>query len=364
VTVFDPEVVYPKPALPLAELPPDLLDYFKTVFTEDRREAFPAMLLDEQLWVRRRGPAVAVLQPSRTIHGQVTATVIFETQGRIVVAALQHGKLRVLHHDGQAYLREDGTQVATGHYNPQLRYRLQGKKTLLAQGNQLVVIDGQTTRHGVDRFGNLPILDATEHSYYWVEGGRLLRSDALVDQRPIGEVLPNRTLMWAGPNFGLGFWYAGELQQGFVFDARRPGLNSTLKLDRLPGQLLGATAVFDADRAWLLVQYQEGGKTYHRATAVNQLGQVLAQYEIEEPSEDHWLRSIHGHAAIGGRLFCATDDGVVAVQVKAGQFITRQFPDTAPFVNSNSKLLALVEDKQIALLVVGERQIVRLAISQ
>ncbi len=362
ITVFNPEVVYPKPALPLSELPTDLREYFQEVFEHDKREAFPLNLLDYRLW-SHPGVRVVVLQPAKSVHGTVTATVVFETSGRIVMADMQGGKLRVLHHHDGAYLREDGAQVIKGAYDPHMRYRLNRDKTLFAKASQLIVMDGQPTQHHVDSFGGLPMFDATDHGYYWLDGGVLKRSDQLVGQRPIGDVLPGRSLMWAGDIFGFGLWYAGELQQAYVFDARSAGINSTVQIDRIPGQLINAKAVFGGNQAWFLVEYQDQGRTHHRCVVVNKTGQVLAEVTVSDPQPDHWLYNIHGHAALDRFMFCATDEGVVAVRIENGNFVTTLFPDTAPFVDSESRLLAFTDAKQVALMVVSDQQVVRLSIN-
>lgn len=365
VTVFNKEVAYPKPAVPYIELPPTVLDYLKETFSRDMREPFPLSLLDEGLWSGRKVQVVAVLQPPATVQGKVTATVAFETEGRIVMAAIQNGKLLVLHHKDHAYLREDGSKVVEGAYDADLRYRLQGKTTLLAKRGQLMAITGdERAAHSVDGFSGLPMLDANAQYYYWLEGGSLKRSDALVGQRTVGDVLPGRTLLWVGDSFGLGLWYAGELQQAFVFDARSAGINSTVQIDRIPGQLINATTVFGGNLAWFLVEYQDNGQSHRRCTVVNSQGQVVSQVTITEPGEDHWLHTIHGHAAVDNMLFAATDQGIVSVRVESGSLATTIFEDTAALVTSASRLLAFVENKQIALMAVTDRQVVRLSINQ
>lgn len=365
VTVFDPEVVYPKPAVPYTELPGPVLDFLQETFRHDLRQPFPIALLDEGLWSGKTVKIITVLQPATTVNGTVTTTVLFKTEGRIVMAAVQSGKLRVLHHQDNAYLREDKSKVVDGAYDPHLRWRIQGRTTLLAKGNRLIAsTNGQRTTHVIDSFGNLPMLDANSEHYYWLEGGILKRSDVRVGQRTVGDVLIGRSLMWAGETFGLGLWYAGELQQGFVFNAEGTGINSSLQLERIPGQLLNATTVFSDDLAWLLVEYQEKGHSHHRCTVINKKGEVQAQVTATDPDEDHWLHNIHGNAAVGNILFSATDQGVVGVRLERNGLATTLFEDTAPFVSSASNLLVQTEKKQIAILVVGDKQVVKLSISQ
>ena len=52
ITVFHPEVQYPKPAIPYRVLPDDLLHHLHLVFERDHRGVFPRGLLDELVWTR------------------------------------------------------------------------------------------------------------------------------------------------------------------------------------------------------------------------------------------------------------------------------------------------------------------------
>jgi hypothetical protein len=71
VSVFDPEVVYPKAAIPWDVLPADLVDHFRAVFVHGRRGAFPATLLDRLRVRSRSAPAPA---PATIVRGRVRAT--------------------------------------------------------------------------------------------------------------------------------------------------------------------------------------------------------------------------------------------------------------------------------------------------
>jgi hypothetical protein len=71
LSVFDPEVVYPKAALPWDVLPGELVDHFREVFVHGRRGPFPASLLDRISVVRPSAPA-----PAAVVRGRVRATPI------------------------------------------------------------------------------------------------------------------------------------------------------------------------------------------------------------------------------------------------------------------------------------------------
>lgn len=50
ITIFHPDVHYPKPAIPYWVLPDELLHHFQQVFEQDRRGVFPKSLLDNLRW--------------------------------------------------------------------------------------------------------------------------------------------------------------------------------------------------------------------------------------------------------------------------------------------------------------------------
>lgn len=71
ISVFDPEVVYPKAAIPWDVLPGELVDQFRSIFVSGRRGVFPAVLLD-RLRVRSRSAPPVV--PATIVRGRVRAT--------------------------------------------------------------------------------------------------------------------------------------------------------------------------------------------------------------------------------------------------------------------------------------------------
>ena len=52
ITIFNPEVKYPKPAIPYRVLADNLLQYFHQCFTQDKRSIFPETLLNNLQWYR------------------------------------------------------------------------------------------------------------------------------------------------------------------------------------------------------------------------------------------------------------------------------------------------------------------------
>lgn len=366
ITVFHPEVLYPKPAAPCAVLPDDLLQHLHLVFEKDARGAFPRRLLDELAWTRcpacATGHARAVcpfcvttapaaLKEITTVRGAVTASRVFATRGVILAATLEDGQLRYLVHEGQEYRREDDRVVLRGPLDLLSCFALRGEATFIARGPRVVtLVQGAVTdRLLVDCVGTRPVFASSARHRYWVQGGRLLRSEdrstvassvAMSSVFPIGEVLAGQTRIWVGDSFGFGFYRAGNLSVAFVFDAERPGLKDTVKLPFLGGQLVDATCVVGDSLAWVLLAAHQGGRTRHQCVVVSREGEVIATAE-GDADDGSWLGTLRGKCAVSSFLLAATDTGLVRVETRNGSLVeTRQFPDTEPFVTRASGLFA------------------------
>ncbi len=377
LTVFDPEVKYPKPARPYNILPDDLLNYFNQVFVKDKRGT-PALSLIENLRfttctkcgaVHARGqcPTCVGVTPVmlKEVHlGNAKGTKLFETGGRILYAAMQQGSLRYLYHEQDAYRREGGRVVVKAKLDPNMRFRIQGGNTLIAQGTQCLIFPFESStplRLAVDTYGMLPLIDANADSFFFAEGGGLYRSSEHgLDMRDkIGDVLSNQTLFWVGDTLGFGFYRAAELSNFFMFRPKHLGLNDSVALPPIRGQLVDSTAVFGSDRVWFFTTTQEGSKAINRCHCVNAQGKLLGSAEAA-PGDGSWLGVIRGSVAASDFLLVPTDDGVVRVALSGNSLdVAKTFPDTHRFVDSNSLLFL---DKQ-GLVVKGNREIWRLVIT-
>ncbi|KKU07463.1 MAG: hypothetical protein UX09_C0029G0002 [Candidatus Uhrbacteria bacterium GW2011_GWE2_45_35] len=354
ITIFHPEVRYPKPAIHFRTLSDELLDYFERTFVKDQRGEFPDQLLTSLTWKKcdrcgleharqtcpicQQTPEAAVTQVM-TVRGRVTATRVFTTRGSIIRANVWNDKLHVLHHEDGALRRENGEKILDGPFDPSLRYRLLPKATALGKDGQIVILKNGAVEHlCADNWGSMPIFDTNENGVFWIDQGRLQRQDEWAPMA-IGEVLANQSIFWVGNAFGLGFYRAGGLTVGFVFSTLSRGLNDTVKLPAIRGQLIDASCVFSDNLAWLTTKAQEKGKTVTRLTVVNSLGRVEASLETEGNSEP-WLSSTRGAGAVGSQLFVPTDDGIVRVEiVNHSLAATRVFPDTENFVDASTRIL-------------------------
>ncbi len=369
ITVFHPDVRYPKPAVPADRLPDDLLERFRQVFAEDKRGEFPVKLLEDLRWTkctkcgtehaRRVCPECAqgVRLPVVTVRGRVTARYLFRTEGVILFATIQNDALRWLYHEGDQFKREDGSVILHGGLDPHMRYRIHGKQTLLGKDAAVVTLqNGQPPQQlQVDRFGLLPIFDSNDRFRYWIEGGRLQR-DGQFGSEFIGDVLAGQTLFWVGDKFGFGFYRAGNLSVAFVFDAERRGINDTVKFPSMRGQVVDATCRFGKDRCWFFVSTRESGRTINRCLVVRSNGDIEATAEAVD-GDGSWLGTLRGKCAAGNFLLAATDEGLVRVEPDAGQIVeTKRFPDAEPFMDTACHLfpgkegLYVVSQNEIRLL--------------
>lgn len=377
ITVFHPDVRYPKPAIPYGFLSDELLQHFHLVFEKDERGEFPGKLLESVRWAvckncgtehaRSVCPNCALVSPlavkeTTIIRGRITATRLFQTRtGVILHAAIQGGKLLWLYHENDAFRREDGSRVLSGLLDPQMRFRIQGRSTIFAKQNQMVILapNEEPEKQSIDSFGLLPVFDTNSQYKYWLEGGRLLRNDQF-GPKQIGDVLSGQTLFWVGETFGFGFYRAGTLSVGFVFDAERTGINDSVELMPIRGQMVDSSCVFAKDHAWFFVSSRDGGKVTNQCMVIRPDGKVEARVSADE-SEDNWLSRIRGNSAAGNFLLVATDEGIVRVEPDNDQLVvTKKFPDTEPFVDSQTSLFASAS----GLYAVRQREINQLTIRQ
>ncbi|MEK9173440.1 MAG: hypothetical protein AAB594_02630 [Patescibacteria group bacterium] len=375
ITVFHSEVIYPKPAIPYRVLPDDILDRFHRIFEKDERGIFPIALIENMRWTKCGGcgiehardlcPECQKVAPGairQTIvkRGKVTATRIFRTNGRILYASVQNGNLKWLYHDVDGFKRENSSLVITGNLDPQIRFRISDKKTLLGKNGSLAVLEAgmDPKQIMVESFQNLPIFDANADHLYWAAEGQLKKSGALGDEY-VGDVLSNQTLFWVGSKFGFGFYRAGNMNVAFVFDAEHRGINDNVKITRLRGQLVDSTCVFGDSRAWFFVATRESGKTINHCFVIARTGEVEAVADAED-GDGSWLGTIRGKATTGSMLFAPTDEGIIRLQIENSQIKeAARFPDTEPFVDSGSQLFVtksgiyVVDRNEITQLTIG-----------
>ncbi len=355
ITVFHPDVRYPKPATPYQNLPDDLLDYFERTFVKDERGEFPLLLLSNWRWTKcttcgtehgrstcpNCGKTGLVVKQKMVARGQVVATMVFQTNGTIIQVVTAGGRPLWLYNENQIFKREDNSTVIAGDLDPHLRMRISGNQTVVGKNAQAaILVNGKVTdRIATDTYGNVAVFDTNSQHHYWITDGRLYRN-GVVGPEYIGDTLTNQTMFWVGEKFGLGFYRAGQMQVGFVFNTEQRGINDRIILAPMRGQLIDAAATFCDHKVYLFTATQENGRTINRCQLVTDTGVVEAMAETTA-GDGSWLSQIHGHCAMSNCLLSPTDNGVVKLETQNGTLVvTKEFPDTEPFVDSQSKLLA------------------------
>jgi len=373
ITIFDPEVMYPKPAVHYKILPDDMLHYLHGVFVTDQRGLFPKNILENMRWTkctvcgmehaRSQCPeclqvAPAAIKQTVVVRGNVVSTLVFKTDGQILFAAYQEKKLKWLHYEKEEFKREDGSVVLEGKLDPRVRYRLQGNKTLLGKNGQVVILKqgAPAERIATDSYGILPVFDANENNRFFIQNEQLVR-DGRYGNEYIGGILANQTLFWVGAHFGFGLYRAGNLNVAFVFDADRSGINDNVKLPKLRGQLLDSTCFFTEKRCWFMASLKDQGKIINHCVVILRTGEIEASCEYTLDDENDWLSVLRGKCVAGNFLLAATDEGIVKVEVIGNKIAkTKTFPDTEPFVDTSCHLflsqegLYVVSQKEIKLL--------------
>ena len=371
ITVFDKEVKYPKPAIHFSVLSDELLQQFHRIFKEDVRGQFPENLL-QMRWTtcsgcgtvhaRRTCPGCAQYSPTavtETVRGNVTCNREFQTSGMILFSTMQGSRLRYIYYENGEFKREDGVSFMKGSPRPTMRFRIQSRATLIGEKGQFVsLLPGSKEKYAVDSVASIPMFEANEKRLYWIEDGRLLKSDSL-GSKYIGNVLTDQTIFWVGDQFGFGCYRAGSIKVGFVFGAETGGINDSVRLPLISGQLIDATCYFAGNWTWFIVSTREKGKTINKCMIIKSNGDVCESAEAEE-GDGSWLGSTRGKCAAGKFLLAATDNGIVRVEPDGGTLtVVKEFPDTEPFVDSGCHLFA----GKSGLYVVSRREIKSLKIS-
>jgi len=374
ITVMHPEVIYPKPAVPLASLPDDLLAHFDGVFAGDARAPFPARLLDELRWTRclscgrehARSSCPVCLAGGRAaratvvVRGAVTAEVVAEAPGIIVDARLGDSGPAWIAWNGAALVDHRGLSLAGAR-------PASGRRVLVDHGGALVAEAGRARVHAasgagepisVDSCAGEPCVATNGRHRYWVRAGRLYRNGVLGDVG-IGDVLAGQTRIWVGDDLGFGCYRAGTLAVGFVFDPERGGLRDDVALPRPRGVTLDVACALAADRVWLTVFEQAGPRMLVACYLFDRAGRLLASWE-EPLDERSPLAGAAGACAVGSMLLVPTDDGVVRLEADGAALrVSKRFSDTEPFVDRACRLLA----GPAGLFVVNGRRITRLTLS-
>ena len=202
ITIFHPDVRYPKPAIPCKVLSDDLLQYFHNCFEKDWRGVFPQNLLASMRWTKcnqcgiehlrtncpicRPSPLAPLPLGEGNKMGKTSCKVlqIFQTEGIILQFALQNNSLNYLYHANHEFKREDNTVLLSGELDANIQFAIFGKSTIVTkQGKALTLNQGQPPQAIAAE-----LIRANSFSRYWIDQGQLLR-DGKLGNEYIGDIL-------------------------------------------------------------------------------------------------------------------------------------------------------------------------------
>jgi H/ACA ribonucleoprotein complex subunit 3 len=154
----------------------------------------------------------------------------------------------------------------------------------------------------------------------------------------LGQLIAARSQFWMGPEFGFGFYVAGQWRQPFIVESRGSLLNEAITITLPPGHLLDMKVAFAADRFWLLFETRRQGRPIRHLHSIGRRGDVLATRDTESESSE-WLWEVGEICAAGNFLFATSDRGIWRIEANGLEIArTREFPATVPFVTSECSI--------------------------
>lgn len=366
LTVFNSEVRYPKAAIPFRVLPDDMLDYFQKVFEKDRRGKFPRNLLENLRWTKCSicgelharavcpycaHQAPAAVKEVIAINRKCSSTRVFATKGRIIFAKMESGKIKFVWEENGTVRRENGEKVMADNPDNFTHFSIMGSKTIVGRKNRFVIIEREKVlgQWETGMLGNWPVIESAEADYFHIKGEYLFRNGNKI----VGNVLENQTWIKVGTKFGFGFYRIGLKTVYFVFNPERTGINDSVTLPKIEGQLIDAECVFSDRYALFLVSTKENGKIWNAMHLIDENGKIKGSAK-EEAENSRMLSRIRNKTLGGDKVLTASDEGLILVAAENGKLEQeRIFSDTEPFVDEESRIFAAAE----GIYVVSEKEV-------
>ncbi len=377
ISVFEDDVIYPKKARNYQYLPDDLLEFFNKTFVKKERGLFPFKLLNDlrfttctkcgTVHARVMCPECFGVQKKAiiaTIRGSVEALKIFSTTGKILRVGHNGKNLIYLYHEGDSYIREDKTVVERGPEVEKIRYRITNRETIFGKDNQIDVFSKNLSKekYAIDSPNGLPSVATNSKNIFFTEGGSLYRIDQILGSSSktyIGSVLKDSTHIWAGERIGFGFYRREEIQRFFIFKTEGIGINDNILIPKINGKIIDINCEFSGEYIWFFISTVEGSLRINHAYILDTKGEILAEAQALS-GDGSWLGRIRGALAVVNSLYVATEEGIVRVAQEQNTIqIKKEFPDTAPFVDSASELYP----GKGGIIVVSKKEIWQLTIS-
>jgi H/ACA ribonucleoprotein complex subunit 3 len=342
LTIFDPEVQYPKPAIPYQVLKAETTDYFKQIFQHDHRDKFPLQLLEiswqkcNQCGIEHQLDHCPICQktivsiPTLIQSNNLVVTQLFKTSGVILKAQIINNKLAYLYHDRDCFRREDHQELCKGQLSPSLSYAIYQRATVIGFYDQVLFLSSSTppTQVFTRKFA------CNSEHYYWLNQNQLFRGYGL-NSLLIGEVIGESAKFWVGEYFGFGFYLVGEILVSFTFSTERSGIKDSIKLPLWRGELIDANCIFAKDICWLFLEISYQGRLTKHLHIIDSQGNLILSTEVTD-----YPCSIHAPTAIFNYLYLPCDQGVIKYTLNGNQLqLQTQFSATAPYLTSTTQLL-------------------------
>lgn len=365
ISVFHPEVQYPRAAMPLTDLSKDLLTFFENTFVNDSRGQFPVELLDFA-GSKNFVPMLALTPALKlcTTIGQLSCTAIFQTTGKILAVDWQDGRLVYVYWENGKFFREGGQQILAGSSATDISFTIWGPHTIAANRDSAYILQKglPPEKLSVDFYRDeFPVLSTSDEGCFYVDGGKIWK---LKNGRPqaVEDTLAHQTRLWIGQDFGFAFYQASQFRRAFVFNLQNAG-KTLLPENLIPNNVISAKCYFSKNVVWFLTQRLEGNRFVNRCSAIDSKGNVLASSEAPM-ADDSWLGQLNGKTAAAKEtspgvfsesLLSTVNGAIVQIGIVNGQFIenkTFDFPQasTADSLVYSSQGLYLWNSHEIQLL--------------
>jgi len=330
ITVFDTaKVMYPKPARSIDVLPASILDFFDKTFVKDVRDSFPIAALNGLRFIKcnkcgtehaaNTCPGCQTFQPTQVqtvqVRGKVTATILKDTIHKILYVKDPHTGV---------LMADEGGWTSSPKY---VRFRIVGN--ISYGGDKGGMVWGSVGGAGfvTDTYrGNIPLFFESNDQLIVVRNGTIY-NDTL--HKAVGDVLINQTMIWINNGKGFGFYQAHTIANAFMFNPAKRGM-SDVTIPRITGQLINANALFTKEHLWFFTQTQENGEMWYKTTIIDPRANTILR---EDKTKDPLY--FEGAVTAGNNVFLPSDHGIIRLSISE----RKEFPDTEPFVNSDSKLL-------------------------
>lgn len=347
ISILHPDVIYPKAATPLSELPTSVINFYENLLLHDKRVKFPLALFDElQSNSGRIAAPITPIPGSTQKQAGIRCRALFHTDGVLLTATIQEGKLRYLYHEQGRFYRENGKTVLTGKLDHALHFVLDGEQTLVTKlGQSFLIAADTTTSLPVELYRDTtPVMTSNGKARYWVAGGELWCNDGGANKH-VDSVISKQTRIWTGANLGLGFAHFGTFARAFLFNRSTPRIPVTLPA--LSGSVIDAVCHFGDSVAWLILTVSEQKATKCVCFCINRHGSIIASAQADE-HDDSWLKAGSGVCATtlkddNGRdveiLFVDTPDGIAQIQCDASKLVLKKVYGIPAVVANPSQLL-------------------------